>query len=175
MTTIGQLPLITPPGTFYCSRGFCYLLGVIPECGVARRVRESVFDVIVLLQNDRSPTKTFGDDYQLPQHNKTSYFLPIQKYPQMTTKDLSLKEPSIRLFLNNRHKKPPRRIKKSSGHIFSKITGPIYGLGKSVERHLQYPVRVQSGFRHLPQSGFSTHGFDGLGSPLKENSQKQLS
>ena len=91
----------------------------------------------------------------------------------MTTKGHSLKEPSIRLFLNNRHKKPPRRIKKSSGHIFSKITGPIYGLGKSVERHLQYPVRVQSGFRHLPQSGFSTHGFDG--SPLKENSQKQLS
>ena len=173
MTTIGQLPLITPPGSFYCSRGGCYLLGVIPECGAARRVRESVFDVIVLLQNGRSPTKTFGDDYQLPQHNKTSYFCPVQKYPQMTTKDLSLKEASIRLFLSNRHKKPPRRIKDSSGHIFSKIAGPIYG---AVVKHLQYPVRVQSGgFRHLPQVGFSTHGFDGLASPLKENSQKQLS
>lgn len=51
----------------------------------------------------------------------------------MTTKDLSLKEPSIMLFLSNRHKKPPRRIKKSSGHVFSKITGPIYGLAGSVE------------------------------------------
>ena len=50
----------------------------------------------------------------------------------MTTKGHFLKEPSIRLFLNNRHKKPPRRIKKSSGHIFSKITGPIYGLYEPV-------------------------------------------
>ena len=35
---------------------------VIPECGAARRVRESVFAVVVPLRNDRSPTKTFGDD-----------------------------------------------------------------------------------------------------------------
>ena len=81
MTTIGQLPLITPPGSFYCSRGFCYLLGGIPECGAARRVRESVFDVIVLLQNDRFPTKTFGDDDQLPQHKKDLLFLPRTKIP----------------------------------------------------------------------------------------------
>ena len=157
MTTIGQLPLITPPGSFYCSRGFCF-------------VKKAV---VFLFYNGRSPTKTFGDDYQLPQHNKTSYFLPIQKYPQMTTKDLSLKEPSIRLFLNNRHKKPPRRIKKSSGHIFSKIAGPIYG---AVVKHLQNPVRVQSGgFRHLPQLGFSTHGFDGPPPNIPERSQKQRS
>lgn len=91
----------------------------------------------------------------------------------MTTKGHFLKEPSIRLFLSNRHKKPPRRIKDSSGHIFSKIAGPIYG---AVVKHLQYPVKVQSGgFRHLPQLGFSTHGFDVSPPNIPERSQKQRS
>ena len=38
------------------------IIVVIPECFAARRVRESVFVVVVLLQNDRSPTKFLGDD-----------------------------------------------------------------------------------------------------------------
>ena len=35
---------------------------VLPECLAARRVRKSVFAVVVPLHNDRSPTETFGDD-----------------------------------------------------------------------------------------------------------------
>ena len=35
---------------------------VISECGAARRVRESVFAVVVLVRNDRTPTKSLGND-----------------------------------------------------------------------------------------------------------------
>ena len=37
---------------------FSFAIVVIPEC----RSRESVFAVLVLFRNGRSPTETFGDD-----------------------------------------------------------------------------------------------------------------